>query len=31
LAGVLYGYNNIPETWLEKLRNKDKIMEYINY
>ena len=29
LAGLLYGYENIPESWLEKLAKKEEIMKLV--
>ena len=27
LAGIIYGYDNIPKDWIEKLQRKDLIEE----
>lgn len=29
LAGLIYGFENIPEKWIEKLRNKNEIEKYL--
>ncbi|CAM3249875.1 ADP-ribosylglycohydrolase family protein [Streptobacillus ratti] len=31
LSGIIYGFNNIPKDWIEKLRNKEEIEEYLFY
>ena len=27
LAGIIYGFDNIPKEWIDKLKNKDLIEE----
>lgn len=29
LAGVLYGFDNIPQDWIDKIRNKEEIEKYL--
>ena len=30
LAGIVYGYNSIPQKWIEKLKNKDFLLKLCN-
>jgi len=30
MAGIIYGYDNIPVEWLEKLRRKDYLIDLAN-
>jgi len=30
LAGIIYGYENIPKKWIEKLKNRDYLVNLIN-
>ena len=30
LAGLFYGYDNIPATWLQYLPRRDELLEHIN-